>query len=77
MLPLSIEQRRPSRSPEYDQSTLSNYKDFAVLHTDLNLSVSFEKSAISGSVTFQLKKLHEGKNKSDELHLDTSYLDVQ
>lgn len=77
MLPLSIEQRRPSRSAEYDQSTLSNYKDFAVLHTDLNLSVSFEKSAISGSVTFQLKKLHEGKNKSDELHLDTSYLDVQ
>lgn len=64
-------------APEYDQSTLSNYKDFAVLHTDLNLSVSFEKSAISGSVTFQLKKLHEGKNKSDELHLDTSYLDVQ
>ncbi|QHS75860.1 bifunctional aminopeptidase/epoxide hydrolase [Saccharomyces paradoxus] len=76
MLPLSIEQRRPSRSPEYDQSTLSNYKDFSVLHTHLSLSVSFDKSAISGNVTFQLKKLYDEK-KSRDFHLDTSYLDVQ
>ncbi|EJS41965.1 YNL045W [Saccharomyces arboricola H-6] len=75
MLPLSIEQRRPTQSPEYDQSTLSNYKDITVLHTNLELSVSFDKSTVSGSVTFQL--LYEDKRKSNELNLDTSYLDVQ
>lgn len=77
MLPLSLEQRRPAQSPEYDQSTLSNYKDFTVLHTDLNLAVSFDKSAISGNVIFQLKKLYKDNKKTSELHLDTSYLDVQ
>ncbi|CAI4050182.1 bifunctional aminopeptidase/epoxide hydrolase SKDI_14G2770 [Saccharomyces kudriavzevii IFO 1802] len=77
MLPPSIEQRRPVQSPEYDQSTLSNYRSFAVLDTDLNLSVSFDKSTISGSVTFLLKQLYDDEKKSSEVHLDSSYLDVQ
>ena len=71
MLTPFLESKRPKESPEFDYSTLSNYRSFKVLHTTLNLEISFDKSTISGDVIYKLAKLNP-ENK--EVHLDTSYL---
>lgn len=68
-----LESRRPKQSPEFDYSTLSNYRDFNVNHTTLDLNISFEKKTISGVVVFQLTKLNKDVN---EIKLDTSYLNI-
>ncbi|CCC71209.1 hypothetical protein NCAS_0G03220 [Naumovozyma castellii] len=69
-----LESRRPTESPEFDFSTLSNYKSFNVNHTALNLSISFKASVISGSVEYQLTTLGDRVN---EIHLDSSFLDIK
>ncbi|CAG59351.1 uncharacterized protein GVI51_G01287 [Nakaseomyces glabratus] len=73
MLTPFLESKRPQQSPEYDYSTLSNYKSFQIKHTTLNFLLSFEKSTVSGDVVFDLTTLKEAVKHID---LDTSYLDV-
>lgn len=72
MLPPVLESRRPKESPEFDYSTLSNYKSFQVENSILNMVVSFDKKTISGDVTYEIRNL----NASKTIHLDTSYLEV-
>lgn len=68
-----LESKRPKQSPEFDYSTLSNYRDFKVKHTSLDLTVSFEKKSISGFVVFTLNKVNKDVK---EIKLDTSYLNI-
>lgn len=62
----------PSSSPEFDPSTLSNYSNFNVIHTILNLNILFNEKILKGSITFNLKCL----NNSNSIILDTSYLKI-
>ncbi|CCH62184.1 hypothetical protein TBLA_0G02440 [Henningerozyma blattae CBS 6284] len=71
-LPSIVEKHRPASSPEFDYSTLSNYTKFAVKHTKLDLTVSFEKSTIAGSVSLQLSPIA----KAELIELDTSFLSI-
>ncbi|CUM63110.1 uncharacterized protein PRCAT00000677001 [Priceomyces carsonii] len=68
----SIESFRPSESPEYDPSTLSNYKYFKVLETDLKLNILFDKKIVEGKVHYELEYLKSTKN----IDLDISHLKV-
>ncbi len=64
--------KRPKTSPECDPSTLSNYLDFIVKHTDIKLEVDFDAKVLTGSVTFTLIP-----NKDiNEITLDSSYLSI-
>ncbi|KAL3237585.1 bifunctional aminopeptidase/epoxide hydrolase [Nakaseomyces bracarensis] len=74
MLTPFLESKRPKQSPEYDYSTLSNYKSFQIHHTTLNFSLSFEKSVVGGNVLFDLSTLNNSVN---EIDLDTSFLDIK
>lgn len=67
-----IRSYRPKSSPEVDPSTLSNYTNFEVRETSLDFKVSFDEQKVSGEVTFDLLCV----NNSDEVILDTSYLDI-
>lgn len=68
----SIVHKRPSQSPQRDSCTNSNYYNFHVNHTDLNLDVSFDKKSLSGCVSYTLTR----KVDCDSLVLDTSYLSI-
>lgn len=72
-LPNAIESRRPKQSPEFDYSTLSNYKDFTLNHTTLNLDINFDSKKIIGNVIYDLTRL----NNTDSIHLDTSHLVIK
>ncbi|CDO95517.1 unnamed protein product [Kluyveromyces dobzhanskii CBS 2104] len=72
-LPEVLESRRPKEAPEFDYSTLSNYKSFDVKNSQLDIAVDFEKKTISGSVTYEIEKV---KKEETQLKLDTSYLQV-
>ncbi|AMD21074.1 HEL207Cp [Eremothecium sinecaudum] len=71
-LPSVLEEKRPAESPEADLSTQSNYKDFQIKHTTLDLDVDFEKREVSGHVTFELRRVTD----AEEVRLDTACLDV-
>ncbi|CCF59754.1 hypothetical protein KAFR_0H03440 [Kazachstania africana CBS 2517] len=73
MLTPFLESKRPQQSPEFDYSTLSNYRAFKVNHTALNLSISFDRQTISGDVLYDLTKIAQD---TKEIHLDTSFLKV-
>jgi len=75
-LPAVLEARRPAQCPEFDYSTLSNYKDFTVKHTTLNMDINFEKSKISGNVVYQLNRNQNRQQNKQLIHLDTSHLIV-
>lgn len=75
MLTPFLESRRPAQSPEFDYSTLSSYQDFNVVHTTLNMDVSFEKQCITGNVVYNLSCKTEDKPVST-ISLDVSHLDV-
>ena len=72
-LPTIIESRRPKQSPEFDYSTLSNYKDFSINHTILNLDINFDSKKIIGNVIYDLTSL----NKTESIQLDTSHLIIK
>lgn len=67
-----LEPHLPKSSPELDPSTLSNYHNFKVNNTTLNLNILFNEKKLSGFVKFDLSCL----NNSDSIILDTSYLDI-
>lgn len=58
-----------------DPNTLSNYNNWRTKHTIADLAISFEKQKLSGSVTLELESITD--NESDEIILDSSYVDVQ
>lgn len=63
---------RPS-GQSLDNCTNSNYKNFKVINTDLDLHVSFDDKVITGTVTFDLETI----NQCDNIILDTSYLFIR
>lgn len=67
----SINIHRPSKSPEIDPSTFSNYYEFKVNETVLNFDIDFSKKKVSGDVTFDLISKNSDLK---EIWLDTSYL---
>ncbi|KAB8349807.1 hypothetical protein FH972_023820 [Carpinus fangiana] len=58
-----------------DPNTLSNYNNFLTTNTAVDLKIDFEKKLLSGNVTLSLKSITQGE--SDEVILDTSYLDIK
>ncbi|GAV48689.1 hypothetical protein ZYGR_0N00930 [Zygosaccharomyces rouxii] len=75
-LPSLVESRRPTTSPDIDPSTLSNYQQFQIQKTTLNLEVSFDQRIINGSVLYQLRSLQAQEEATNRLCLDTSYLQI-
>ena len=69
---MSLIDKIKSRSHKVDPSTQSNYTDFKVNSTTLELSVSFEDKCIRGNVQFDLTN----KTNTDKLILDTSVLKI-
>lgn len=64
--------QRPSESPEIDPSTYSNYRDFTVQSTKLDLEVDFDHEKVAGSVTYKLTNNTAASN----VFLDSSYLNI-
>ncbi|KAG9238425.1 putative leukotriene A-4 hydrolase like protein [Amylocarpus encephaloides] len=58
-----------------DPNTLSNYNNWVTKHTIADLAIDFKKQCLSGIVTLQLESITE--KESEEIILDTSFLDVQ
>jgi leukotriene-A4 hydrolase len=57
-----------------DPNTLSNYNNFRTTHTTANLDILFDRQQVVGNVVHQLKSITNAE--SDEIILDSSYLDV-
>ena len=62
--------RRPKVSPELDPSTLSNYGDFIVHKTQLDLAVDFDKNRVSSCVSLNVTN----RTNTHQVVLDSSYL---
>lgn len=62
--------KRPKVSPELDPSTLSNYSDFIVHKTQLDLAVDFDKNRVSSCVSLKVTK----RTSTHQVVLDSSYL---
>ncbi|VEU23486.1 DEKNAAC104585 [Brettanomyces naardenensis] len=60
-------------SPEADPSTISNYVNFKINKSTLDLDVSFDKKRLIGSVSFDLETLKAVPN----VVLDSSFLNVK
>lgn len=70
-LPAIIQEKRPAaKSPETDYSTLSNYKNFSVKNSILDIQLSFHEKKIVGTVTYQLLALKS----SSKIILDSSFI---
>jgi leukotriene-A4 hydrolase len=57
-----------------DPNTLSNYNNWKTKHTIAELAIDFKKQRLTGTVTLQLESITE--KESEEIVLDTSFLDV-
>ncbi|KUJ15952.1 putative leukotriene A-4 hydrolase like protein [Mollisia scopiformis] len=57
-----------------DPCTLSNYNNWRTKHTVAEFAIDFKKQRLTGSVTLQLESITE--KESEEIILDTSYLDI-
>lgn len=64
---------RPAGSPETDPSTLSNYRQVSVKHTNIAFKVDWAQQRLVGRVQFKLG-LEPSLN---ELVLDSSYIDIK
>lgn len=64
---------RPSTSPELDPCTNSNYTDFEIEKTELDINVSFGEKVVLGKVTYTLTPR---KPNTTYVILDTSYLKI-
>ncbi|RDL37711.1 Leukotriene A(4) hydrolase [Venustampulla echinocandica] len=62
-------------TPPRDPNTLSNYNNWVTKHTIADLAIDFKKQRLTGTVTLQLESTTE--KESEEIILDTSFLDVQ
>ncbi|TVY90405.1 Leukotriene A-4 hydrolase-like protein [Lachnellula willkommii] len=58
-----------------DSNTLSNYNSWKTKHTIADLAIDFKKQQLTGTVTLQLESITD--KESQEIILDTSFLDVQ
>ncbi|KAH8676764.1 putative leukotriene A-4 hydrolase like protein [Tricladium varicosporioides] len=58
-----------------DPNTLSNYNNWVTKHTIADLAIDFKKQRLVGTVTLQLESITE--KESEEIILDTSFLDVK
>lgn len=58
-----------------DPNTLSNYNNFITKHTTANFEIVFEKKRLSGNVLLKLLSISDSE--SNEILLDTSFLDVK
>lgn len=58
-----------------DPNTLSNYNNWKTQHTIADLTIDFKKQRLHGTVTLQLESITD--KESEEIILDTSFLDVQ
>jgi leukotriene-A4 hydrolase len=57
-----------------DPNTLSNYNNWKTKHTIAEFAIDFQKKCLSGIVTLHLESITD--NQSDEIILDTSFLDI-
>ncbi|RFU32301.1 hypothetical protein B7463_g4019, partial [Scytalidium lignicola] len=58
-----------------DPNTLSNYNSWKTKHTVTNFAIDFKKQRLTGSVKLQLESITD--KGSEEIILDTSYLDIK
>ncbi|KAK6607551.1 leukotriene a4 hydrolase [Botrytis cinerea] len=58
-----------------DPNTLSNYNNWRTKHTIADLAIDFTKQRVHGTVTLQLESITD--KESEEIILDTSFVDVQ
>ncbi|EHL01211.1 Metalloproteases (zincins), catalytic [Glarea lozoyensis ATCC 20868] len=58
-----------------DPNTLSNYNNWRTKHTIADLDIDFKQQRLTGTVTLQLESITE--KESEEIILDTSFLDIQ
>ncbi|ESZ91500.1 putative Leukotriene A-4 hydrolase like protein [Sclerotinia borealis F-4128] len=58
-----------------DPNTLSNYNHWRTKHTIADLAIDFQKQRVYGTVTLQLESITD--KESEEIILDTSFVDVQ
>ncbi|TVY64272.1 Leukotriene A-4 hydrolase-like protein [Lachnellula suecica] len=58
-----------------DPNTLSNYNNWKTKHTVADLAIDFKNQKLTGTATLQLESITE--KESEEIILDTSFLDVQ
>ncbi|RKF54402.1 Leukotriene A-4 hydrolase-like protein [Erysiphe neolycopersici] len=58
-----------------DPNTFSNYNQWETKHTDVNLTIDFEEHRLTGTVSLSIESLTESE--SEEVILDTSYLDIK
>jgi leukotriene-A4 hydrolase len=58
-----------------DPNTLSNYNNWKTKHTIADLAIDFKKQRLHGTVTLELESITD--KESEEIVLDTSFLDVQ
>ncbi|KAA8569126.1 hypothetical protein EYC84_000796 [Monilinia fructicola] len=58
-----------------DPNTLSNYNNWRTKHTIADLAIDFKKQRVHGTVTLQLESITH--KESEEIILDTSFVDVQ
>ncbi|ODV61200.1 bifunctional aminopeptidase/epoxide hydrolase [Ascoidea rubescens DSM 1968] len=72
-LPEVIENHRPTSSPEFDPSTNSNYLNFNVFETSLDIAILFDQKIVKGDVTYILSSNTSAAN---QIILDTSFLKI-
>ena len=58
-----------------DPNTLSNYNNWKTKHTIADLAIDFKKQRLHGTVTLELESITD--KESEEIVLDTSFLDIQ
>jgi leukotriene-A4 hydrolase len=61
-------------NPPRDPNTLSNYNNWLTAHTTANFEILFEEQKLSGNVILTLKSITNSE--TEEIILDTSYLDI-
>lgn len=71
-LPTIIKEKAPSKSPETDYSTLSNYKKFKVKNSNLDLELLFDSKKIVGNVKYELVTL----SSISKIILDSSFIKI-
>jgi len=71
-LPSIIESKRPKVSPETDYSTLSNYKDFKVKNSNLDIELLFNEQKIVGTIRYELLSL----TSISKIVLDSSFIKI-
>ncbi len=73
--PKSLIRTMASITMPRDPNTLSNYNNWKTKHTIADLAIDFKKQRLTGTVTLQLESLTE--KESEEIVLDTSFLDIK